>query len=1012
MGKDTKISVFVDSDVSLCNQRIDDLETCSPSLLPRCTDTLRFPCVIGIVFTISFSSSAGSPRTRINSDCIAKFMRRMNKMFGFRCVTNMKIEFRFSMTKKTFRAMSALSAPIEICITRDYFSKFTNLKDICIVSGLEKIHTKDYAGPTLFSFVLSKKMLLHNRNVETFSFCLSSQCMEIAFIPPALFLSCSAKLQKLEIAMRRQNFRCRGKTTIGSTENCFVTPLSVLKKYKCWNVNFDCPVPFPEKSLSSLEVFALYGAELAVPAVAADSVAITRRRSDSNQKKEVEQKGIFSTNRASKNQKRKKAASAPAVAEQLHTLKLTKNALDDKKYLALLRALFPPEQNKIWKLQVLEIMDNNISKRIPHDLFGDRFPCLLTADFSYNQIEDFDYSDAPHHPFRWCGSMKTINFAHNAIRKIAAATKKAIRKIAAATAKAIISPHHVHTTQSPDIVLGTDTGKPFLMHPPAEVLHSSNQYDDDVQFYKVTYHPTTDFSPIDEADIEINLRMIDFSHNRISEIPDDFFALHSTGLREIDFSHNQLTKLPTTPLSQTSLEVIDFAHNQITELRNDSIFSRRYNDYGYCYINFSRNKIARIDVTDDDDEDAEKQEKPTATTLKLSHNLLRALPKNVTRRLGEGLRSINISHNCIEHLDPDLFVENENLKDFNCSYNRIVTFPEELFVSCHKLEKIKISYNYVYKSEAPKRFLERWLRSANVSNHLQYLDVSRCGLKRLPLSLVGCKKLTDVEWRNNPFKQHNFDAAEFTRFCMARNTNEYYSVKEKEKATTTSFLETKESIYSMSEAVHNTNVENDTRNSIRRFMNEYFVLPKNGGSAASEAIAMLASALPQEALSAETMSDLLTILRATTFNNIIDDGNEISITFGVSFNDLLYAVLHFILHCYAADESDAEVQRQKREDLLAILDDEMRASGYLCYEGRITRLISTLNGDFTITNGDRRPLVRIGINEHDQIINLYSMIIRKHSAADEETQKAAFREELAGRSYGPEIIEHWMSAFE
>lgn len=64
-----------------------------------------------------------------------------------------------------------------------------------------------------------------------------------------------------------------------------------------------------------------------------------------------------------------------------------------------------------------------------------------------------------------------------------------------------------------------------------------------------------------------NLKIVDFSHNRLRSLPNNLFR--ETGLERLDVSHNLLGKLPLTALSVASAETLcelDLSWNAISSL--------------------------------------------------------------------------------------------------------------------------------------------------------------------------------------------------------------------------------------------------------------------------------------------------------------------------------------------------------------------------------------------------------------------------------------------------------------
>jgi hypothetical protein len=108
--------------------------------------------------------------------------------------------------------------------------------------------------------------------------------------------------------------------------------------------------------------------------------------------------------------------------------------------------------------------------------------------------------------------------------------------------------------------------------------------------------------------------------------------------------------------------------------------------------------------------------------------------------------------------------------------------------------------------------------------------------------------------------------------------------------------------------------------------------------------------------------------------------------FNVTFKELFIIVFDIIIH------------NKHKEELLKILDNEMKDSICKCFTGRITRLVNVLNGfDSNI---------KIEINEVEQIGAVLSLLRDKYSNDDEFKIEA--EKELKERGYSDETINNWL----
>ena len=114
--------------------------------------------------------------------------------------------------------------------------------------------------------------------------------------------------------------------------------------------------------------------------------------------------------------------------------------------------------------------------------------------------------------------------------------------------------------------------------------------------------------------------------------------------------------------------------------------------------------------------------------------------------------------------------------------------------------------------------------------------------------------------------------------------------------------------------------------------------------------------------------------------------NTVHDIFNITFKELFIIVFDIIIN------------HPHKEELLKILDNEMKDSICKCFTGRITRLVNVLNGfDSNI---------KIEINEAEQIGAVLSLLRDKYS--NDEEFKIEAEKELKEREYSDETIKRWL----
>lgn len=175
-----------------------------------------------------------------------------------------------------------------------------------------------------------------------------------------------------------------------------------------------------------------------------------------------------------------------------------------------------------------------------------------------------------------------------------------------------------------------------------------------------------------------------------------------TSLNELILSYNNIKNITTKSLSYMSeLSVVDLSYNKLTKL-DDNIFSANSklikitldgnnfqtlpdfylnNDESFSLYTFSCKYCNLKELSASVFENMEGM-----INLELSHNKFKNVD-NLFEKISS-LKLLDISHNIIEYLSPQTFVNNRNLETLNIAGNPLVSLNPEVFANNHILREI------------------------------------------------------------------------------------------------------------------------------------------------------------------------------------------------------------------------------------------------------------------------------------------------------------------------------------
>ncbi|XP_050098956.1 chaoptin isoform X2 [Anopheles aquasalis] len=183
------------------------------------------------------------------------------------------------------------------------------------------------------------------------------------------------------------------------------------------------------------------------------------------------------------------------------------------------------------------------------------------------------------------------------------------------------------------------------------------------------------------------LRVLEMAHNSLKYLPDGL--VQSEGLERLDVSHNQLTKIPVTAISNLAamaLCELDLSHNHIGAIHSVDLNNKFRS---LAWLDLSHNRLVRL-------EDAAFATLPRLATLDLSHNdelevmgrafiglegsLIELRLANVSlgavpELASPSLRTLQISHNELPSIPPELAANLSALRSLDLSENDLTNVP-------------------------------------------------------------------------------------------------------------------------------------------------------------------------------------------------------------------------------------------------------------------------------------------------------------------------------------------------
>jgi Leucine-rich repeat (LRR) protein len=205
-----------------------------------------------------------------------------------------------------------------------------------------------------------------------------------------------------------------------------------------------------------------------------------------------------------------------------------------------------------------------------------------------------------------------------------------------------------------------------------------------------------------------NLNELSLQSNFISNLSE----INSTSLKRLFISKNRIqeinfaTRLP-------NLTYLDLSQNRLISLKKVSFSSLN------ClkYLNLSGN---RLDLDSEFENVSFFRSQTHLITLDLSSNLIKNITSNKTFQYMNSLKSLNVSNNKLNSIQPFVFGFLYELNNLNLASNNLSTLNKNCFFSLNKLEILKLGFNQLKSLDflRDQRNFVKNLKSLDLGNNI------------------------------------------------------------------------------------------------------------------------------------------------------------------------------------------------------------------------------------------------------------------------------------------------------
>jgi hypothetical protein len=455
------------------------------------------------------------------------------------------------------------------------------------------------------------------------------------------------------------------------------------------------------------------------------------------------------------------------------------------------------------------------------------------------------------------------------------------------------------------------------------------------------------------------LQELNLSYNNISELSPNCFP---QTLKILNLSYNKIRVLKTNTFPR-DLEELDLKVNYITKI-NRGCFQKNLKD-----LKLNSNRITKL---------SQGYFPRNLKSLDLGFNKISEINRNVLPR---NLESLDLTQNNIDKLVPNNFPRNlQRLGLYRNNITKLVDncFPKTLqYLALHgnkisdicefkfppNLRHLGLSENkisrliphcfpqtIIYLDISINRIPE--IPTNCIPHNIEILDISHNRLEKIPLHMLSLKQLKDFTYYGLPgiFS----DMHPLVRRWLIKMTKNKDNIPK---------------IYSDSQNIHDSNIQSSFRTSLGNIMTDLNLI----------AFDICKNEMLESNLSEKVKRELL---------NYCDDNTEHSI-YLITFKELFHYVMNRIIN------------HKDKNEMLKILEEEIKDTICKCFTGRMTRLLNVLNGFYDDIS------IQIGSNE--QISNI---IIRLRDIYEGDELIKQVRLEMEEREYDSETIEEWLTYVE